>query len=98
MFRIRTILENAKIQSRNCLTYPTLNGVCEVKEFGDGYVVDLRNNTCSCGYFTLSGIPCNHAVAAIAFMHLNLEEHVDLVYHIERVMQAYGDGVPAIVG
>ncbi|CAN1782361.1 hypothetical protein LINPERHAP1_LOCUS15779 [Linum perenne] len=96
--RIRTILENAKIRSRNCLTFPTLNGVCEVKEFGDGYVVDLRNNTCSCGYFTLSGIPCNHAVAAIAFMRLKLEDHVDPVYHTERVMQAYGYGVPAIVG
>ncbi|CAN1760024.1 hypothetical protein LINPERHAP1_LOCUS7363 [Linum perenne] len=31
-------------------------------------------------------------------MRLNLEDHVDLVYRIDRVLQAYGYVVPAIVG
>ncbi|CAN1332069.1 hypothetical protein LINPERPRIM_LOCUS35579 [Linum perenne] len=96
--RIRTIIENAKIRARNCITFATLNMVCEVKEYGDGYVVDMRNNTCSCGYFLLSGIPCTHAVVAIAFMRLNLEDHVDKVYRTEHVRKAYGYGVPALVG
>ncbi|CAN1185210.1 hypothetical protein LINPERHAP2_LOCUS37420 [Linum perenne] len=96
--RIRTIIENGKIRARNCITTATLNSICEVNEYGDGYVVDMRNNTCSCGYFTLSGIPCTHAVAAIGFLRLKVEDHVHELYKTERVALAYGYGIPALVG
>ncbi|CAN1173994.1 hypothetical protein LINPERHAP2_LOCUS31014 [Linum perenne] len=96
--RIRTIVENAKIRARNCLTLATLNDVCEVKEYGKGFVVNMKNNTCSCGYYTLSGIPCTHAVAAIGFLRLKIEDHVHDQYKVERVAQAYGYGVPALIG
>ncbi|CAN1121161.1 hypothetical protein LINPERPRIM_LOCUS2017 [Linum perenne] len=58
----------------------------------------MKNNTCSCGYYTLSGIPCTHAVAAIGFLRLKIEDHVHKLYKVERVAQAYGYGVPALVG
>ncbi|CAN1732468.1 hypothetical protein LINPERHAP1_LOCUS1640 [Linum perenne] len=96
--RIRTIIEQSKIRARNCITVQTLNSICEVKEFGHGYVVDIGQNTCSCGYFTLSGIPCTHAVVAIGFLRLQVEDHVHVLYKTERVAQAYGYGVPNIRG
>ncbi|CAN1317730.1 hypothetical protein LINPERPRIM_LOCUS30539 [Linum perenne] len=72
--------------------------VCEVKEYGLGFVVDLNNRTCSCGYYTLSGIPCVHAVAAISYLRLTVEDFVHELYKCARVAKAYGYGVPAIVG
>ncbi|CAN1146154.1 hypothetical protein LINPERPRIM_LOCUS6794 [Linum perenne] len=96
--RIRTMIEEAKIRARNCLTIQTLHSICEGKEFGDGYVVDVRQRNCSCGYYDLSCIPCRHAVAAIAFLHLKVEDHVHELYTTEKVAQTYGYGVPALLG
>ncbi|CAN1317729.1 hypothetical protein LINPERPRIM_LOCUS30539 [Linum perenne] len=96
--RIREIIERGKIYARNCFSTATLDMVCEVKEYGLGFVVDLNNRTCSCGYYTLSGIPCVHAVAAISYLRLTVEDFVHELYKCARVAKAYGYGVPAIVG
>ncbi|CAN1279013.1 hypothetical protein LINPERPRIM_LOCUS16841 [Linum perenne] len=72
--------------------------VCKVKGYGVGYVVDLRNRACSCGYYSLSGISCLHAVAAILFLHLKVEEYVHDLYKTSHVATAYGQGIPSIVG
>ncbi|CAN1820236.1 hypothetical protein LINPERHAP1_LOCUS29026 [Linum perenne] len=58
----------------------------------------MEKDTCSCGYFQLSGIPCTHAIDASGFLRLRIEDHVHDLYKIERVSQAYGYGVPALVG
>ncbi|CAN1134420.1 hypothetical protein LINPERPRIM_LOCUS16103, partial [Linum perenne] len=76
----------------------TLDRVCEVKEYGSGFVVDLNNRTCTCGYYTLSGIPCLHCIAAVAFLRLDLEEFIHDLYKCSRVAKAYSYGVPALVG
>ncbi|CAN1299622.1 hypothetical protein LINPERPRIM_LOCUS24272 [Linum perenne] len=96
--RIRQIIEVGKIRARNCITRATLDRVCEVKEYGSRFVVDLNNRTCTCGYYTLSGIPCLHCIAAVAFLRLDLEEFVHDLYKCSRVAKAYSYGVPALVG
>ncbi|CAN0906221.1 hypothetical protein LINGRAHAP2_LOCUS24124 [Linum grandiflorum] len=70
----------------------------EVKEFDKGFVVHLMDRTCTCGYYTLFGIPCTHAVAAIAYMRLNVDEFVHKLYHTEKVAAIYRYGLPALVG
>ncbi|CAN1290236.1 hypothetical protein LINPERPRIM_LOCUS20607 [Linum perenne] len=58
----------------------------------------MGQNVCSCGYFALSGIPCTHVVAAIGFLRLRVEYHINDIYKTTRVAQAYGNGIPALVG
>ncbi|CAN1122797.1 hypothetical protein LINPERPRIM_LOCUS2897 [Linum perenne] len=96
--RIRQIIEVGKIRAKNCITKATLDRVCEVKEYGSGFVVDLNNRTCTCGYYRLSGIPCLHCIAVVAFPMLDLEEFVNDLYKCSRVAKAYSYGVPALVG
>ncbi|CAN0846653.1 hypothetical protein LINGRAHAP2_LOCUS4546 [Linum grandiflorum] len=75
-----------------------MNMVCEVKEFDKGFVVHLMDSTCTCGYYTLSRILCTHAIAAIAYMRLNVDEFVHELYHTEKVAAGYRYGLPALVG
>ncbi|CAN1159524.1 hypothetical protein LINPERHAP2_LOCUS22763 [Linum perenne] len=72
--------------------------ICEVKEYGDGFVVNLQERTCTCEYFNLSEIPCVHAVAPTSFLCLQVEPFVQDLYTISQVSKAYGVGLPATVG
>ncbi|CAN1184928.1 hypothetical protein LINPERHAP2_LOCUS37249 [Linum perenne] len=96
--RIRQIIESGKIRARNCITRATLDKVCEVNEYGSGFAVDLNNRTCTCGYYTLLGIPCLHSIAAVAYLRLDLDDFIHDLYKCSRVAKSYNYGVPALVG
>ncbi|XP_058776102.1 uncharacterized protein LOC131650408 [Vicia villosa] len=54
-------------------------------EFGvrDGYstfVVNLRSQTCGCGYWRITGLPCKHACACITHKRENVEMFCDTSY------------------
>ncbi|XP_014503221.1 uncharacterized protein LOC106763564 [Vigna radiata var. radiata] len=40
------------------------------------YVVDIDKFECSCRKWTLTGIPCCHALAAMTFLNINGQDHV----------------------
>ncbi|RYR20180.1 hypothetical protein Ahy_B03g065265 isoform B [Arachis hypogaea] len=48
----------------------------EVHDEPHNVVVDLGNHTCSCRSWQLSGLPCHHAIAAIACMNGRPENYV----------------------
>ncbi|CAN1292633.1 hypothetical protein LINPERPRIM_LOCUS21669 [Linum perenne] len=96
--RIRQIIEGGKIRARNCITRATLDKVCVVKEYGSGFIIDLNNRTCTCGYYTLSGISCLHSIATVAYLRLDLDEFVHGMYNFSRVAKAYSYGLPVLVG
>ncbi|GKC80364.1 transposase, MuDR, plant [Tanacetum coccineum] len=48
----------------------------EVRNGFEGFKVDERLRTCTCRAWQLSGIPCQHALAAIYFFHRDPEEYV----------------------
>ena len=59
---------------------PISNGARGYEVKGPGgaqYVVYLKNKTCSCRLWQLSGIPCNHAMACIHRSKGSVLEHVD---------------------
>ncbi|KAK1570406.1 hypothetical protein Q3G72_001413 [Acer saccharum] len=59
------ILKNDK-ESRLLTIIAIGNGDYELLDPIGGYGVKLRVYNCQCGYWQISGIPCNHAMAAIS--------------------------------
>ncbi|KAL2923284.1 putative O-methyltransferase 2, partial [Bienertia sinuspersici] len=68
----------------------------EVDEEAGTYVVDLEGQTCSCGRWTLFGIPCWHAVACIKLRRYKWEQYVHKAYHVEAYAAAYAPRVRAM--
>ncbi|CAN1191387.1 hypothetical protein LINPERHAP2_LOCUS41030 [Linum perenne] len=96
--RVRKNIEKAKERSRLCIARATLNMLCEVVEGNNGFMVDLNFMSCSCGYWGLGGIPCHHAVSAISYLRLEVDDFVQKYYHIEYVARGYTHGIPLLVG
>ncbi|CAN1135649.1 hypothetical protein LINPERHAP2_LOCUS8965 [Linum perenne] len=97
--RIATKLEKGKIVGRHCVIRQTLDLVCECILGEFGYVVDLDRNTCTCGYWELSGIPCVHAIACASFLRKDIYYWVHNYYHQRFAKEAYGyGGIPAMPG
>ncbi|KAI9078252.1 hypothetical protein K1719_039754 [Acacia pycnantha] len=72
-------LENIKIAS-NVWT-PTWTGnlvqdMYEVSGRGEKVGVNLTNHTCACNFWQLTGLPCEHAIAAIAHKNEAAENYV----------------------
>ncbi|CAN1154358.1 hypothetical protein LINPERPRIM_LOCUS41084 [Linum perenne] len=78
-----------------CLCYPTFNedGQFEVREGLKSWVVDVRSSQCACGLWQLSGLPCSHALACIAFNRDPIEPYCDPCYTVEKYRLAYGNSI-----
>lgn len=93
---VHRILEKNKFQSGWC--HPISNGFSKFQithSMGGQYAVDLTQRSCSCRACDLSGIPCQHAVAAI---YHERGDPVDYVHHWckkEVMLKAYdGEHTP----
>ncbi|CAN1729105.1 hypothetical protein LINPERHAP1_LOCUS503 [Linum perenne] len=91
-------IEWTKIESRRCSIQPSLDDVLECTMRGRGFVVDLRQSHCTCGYWQLSGVPCVHAVAGLAFMRYDITDYVDQWYSVATAKKAYAKGIPPFTG
>ncbi|KAL0346562.1 UNVERIFIED_CONTAM: hypothetical protein Scaly_1672200 [Sesamum calycinum] len=60
---------------------------------GARYTVDLKEKTCSCRLWDLTGIPCNHAMSAISAQVLDPDDFVHECYHVDTFCKVY----PAIM-
>ncbi|XP_077222088.1 uncharacterized protein LOC143855924 [Tasmannia lanceolata] len=63
----------------------------EVHRFGKKFVVNLRERSCGCRNWDLTGIPCTHAAAAIFFKHDSVEEYVHPYYRRDAFQRSYGE-------
>ena len=64
----------------------------------EGYVVLLRNHSCSCGKWDKSGIPCQHAIAAVTFEVANRLDYVAEWFKKDTYLKAYQFPVNPIKG
>ncbi|KAH1096492.1 hypothetical protein J1N35_013413 [Gossypium stocksii] len=60
------------------------------------YGVDLRNRRCECRRFETLHYPCAHVVAARAKVNLNVEQFVDDVYTLERILRVWENKFPVL--
>ncbi|CAI0425096.1 unnamed protein product [Linum tenue] len=85
-------------KSKKCIPRASTDNLVEVRLQSTGFVVDLGIHSCTCGYWDLSGIPCIHALSAIAHSRLHVEDFVHHYYHVSTVRKAYAEGIPCLVG
>ena len=62
------------------------------------YVVKLANNICSCGKWDKSGIPCQHAMAAIAFHGADPLNYISEWFKKETYLRAYQFNISPVKG
>jgi len=82
---IKKILDKAKKDANNWS--PTWPGDREYAHFSaydgsDTYVINLKERTCACRRWELSGIPCPRAVSTIYYNNQNPDEYVAHWYRL----------------
>ncbi|XP_057248141.1 uncharacterized protein LOC125493779 [Beta vulgaris subsp. vulgaris] len=89
--RIKSKLEKSKMDARGWLafwdghfSYGVREGLTQTR-----YVVSLLDKTCSCNAWQLSGVPCNHAVAAIWKAKEAPEHYVSHYFSKDTYLKAY---------
>ncbi|KAL4328659.1 hypothetical protein AHAS_Ahas13G0222200 [Arachis hypogaea] len=71
-------LEKEKRESNKWQPFPTGDdpgNVYEVQCLPHKVMVDIGKRTCSCRFWQLTGLPCRHACAALAYQNRRPEEH-----------------------
>ncbi|KAG5609268.1 hypothetical protein H5410_020549 [Solanum commersonii] len=64
----------------------------------DSWAVDLENRICSCRKWSIMGIPCKHAIAAIRAKKDNILDYVDDCYKVETYRRIYEHAILPING
>ncbi|KAJ4826826.1 hypothetical protein Tsubulata_038645 [Turnera subulata] len=71
------------------LSLPNGADLYAVRHEDKQFVVDLGAKACSCFAWSLSGIPCKHAVAVIGWLRRKTEAYVDPFYHTSTYINLY---------
>ncbi|XP_056697778.1 uncharacterized protein [Spinacia oleracea] len=89
--RIQKKLEENKLKSRGWSAFWDGRFKFGVREGIDQtkYVIDLRDRTCSCNAWQLSGVPCKHAIAAIWKSVEHPEQYVASCFTKLEYLKAY---------
>jgi hypothetical protein len=96
------IIKDLKEKSRECnlKVEECSEDVVEVIAMGGSgfrFVVNLRERTCTCRKWQVSGIPCKHALAFITSLSdVPIEKYVDLYYSVDKFRVAYSQLIPAM--
>ncbi|KAL5850686.1 hypothetical protein ACOSQ4_008699 [Xanthoceras sorbifolium] len=61
----------------------------EVKDGSRYFIVKLDKNSCDCGLWEVSGIPCKHALAMIIGKRLHVEDYVDQYLTRDAYVRTY---------
>jgi hypothetical protein len=72
-----------------CYAMPVGNGVFQVNERENQYIVELPTKHCDCRRWDLKGIACNHAIAALRNERISVESVVPACYSVESFSKAY---------
>ncbi|XP_039155563.1 uncharacterized protein LOC120287001 [Eucalyptus grandis] len=96
--RILEKIEGNKKESAFCHVLWNGEDGFEVRHKNDKFVVDIRNNSCSCRAWDLSGIPCPHAICVILFKGEEIETFVAHWYKKDRYLKTYSHYLEAMNG
>ncbi|KAL4587600.1 hypothetical protein LXL04_000472 [Taraxacum kok-saghyz] len=83
---------------RNWLVHPSGAGMFEVRNGFQSYGVDLQQRNCACRLWSISGIPCVHAQAAIIFTQQDPKEFINTWYSKEKYLAAYSCNIMPVNG
>ncbi|XP_078447188.1 uncharacterized protein LOC144716048 [Wolffia australiana] len=75
--QIRRVLEDNRLKCRTCSVIHASYLKFEVSTHGEGFVVDLHAQHCTCRYWAITGIPCPHSIACIHFIRADPTNYVN---------------------
>lgn len=78
--KIRKVIDTTVQDGRMCRVTYAGDDEFGVKDGFTTFVVNLRDRTCGCAYWRLSGLPCKHVCACIAYKRANVELFCDNAY------------------
>ncbi|KAG6507676.1 hypothetical protein ZIOFF_033027 [Zingiber officinale] len=97
--RIRKLIEKNLTKTGDCIPIKADNFHYQVSCYdGSKYSVDLKEWTCGCRKWDLSGIPCNHALSAILAQRLDYFDYVHKCYSLATYKQVYSPIVMPLNG
>ncbi|XP_076896786.1 uncharacterized protein LOC143570381 [Bidens hawaiensis] len=64
----------------------------------DAFAVNIEEQTCTCRSWQLSGIPCVHTVATLAFINKELETYVSNSFKKDKFKEAYKHSIKPLKG
>lgn len=97
--RILMKLDEAKIQSSECIVIPSGGERFEVTQYHENTkTCDLENHTYTCKKWDISGIPYHHACAVIYFKNRQPESFVHLCYIKVAFLKAYKSSIEPVPG
>ena len=70
-----------------CYALPAGQGVFQINERENQYIVELTTQHCDCRRWDLTGIPCNHAIAALRHERIPTESVVPSCYSIQSFIK-----------
>jgi len=74
------------------------NGMYSVTYGSEGFAVDIIEKTCTCNAWTLSGIPCHHALAVMREKNMEPTQFIYKCYSTTMLMQTYAYSLKPING
>jgi hypothetical protein len=92
------LLALSKRYSRDCTAKNADIGLWEVTSGPRTHAVNLEARTCGCKKWDLTGIPCNHAVAAIVKCHQQPEDYVHDFFKKPMYLEAYKNVIYPVPG
>ncbi|GJZ58473.1 multidrug resistance-associated protein 5 [Tanacetum coccineum] len=85
-------------QAKHWNVIPSGESRFEVRNGYEGFKVDERSRSCSCKGWQLSGIPCEHGIAAIYFLHKDPKNYVCDWYNKDVFVNAYNHYIEGMNG
>ncbi|KAI8571932.1 hypothetical protein RHMOL_Rhmol01G0159200 [Rhododendron molle] len=96
--RIMAKLDVIKKDSKDSFAHFCGEYKFEVDYHDTTYTVDLKEKTCGCRQWNLTGIPCKHACAAIGLNKNKVEEYVHPCYSRDTYLGVYQHMIQSIPG
>jgi hypothetical protein len=87
--KIQVKVDKAGVKASECLLLYFGEGKYEVDYRQQNFVVNLREKTCGCKKWDISGIPSHHAIFAILHEGSKIEDYVNHCYTIEKYKKSY---------
>ncbi|GMY12308.1 MuDR family transposase [Fagus crenata] len=87
--KIQVKVDKAGVKASECLLIYSGEGKYEVDYRQQKFVVNLRDKTCGCKKWDISGIPCHHPISAILYEGSKIEDYVNHCYTIEKYKKSY---------
>ena len=92
--RVRQKLNKNIEKSRKCTVKHAGHEKFEVRTGSRKLVVDLKAKECTCRYWQLRGIPCQHVVACIHWMNKDPASYVNAYLKREKYERSYKYDIP----